>query len=61
MKLLGLNILTDAQLEEWKEKEKKSLFEQHAKKAGYLVKPWKGKKNEKMDGRKNKRMEFKNI
>ena len=57
MRVLGFNILTDAQLEEWKEKEKKSLFEKHAKKAGYLVKPWKGKKNEKMDGRQNKTVE----
>lgn len=40
---------------------KQSLFEKQAKKAGYLVKPWKGKKNEKMDGRQNKRMEYKNI
>ena len=40
---------------------KKSLFEKHAKKAGYLVKPWKGKKNEKLDRRKNKRVELTNV
>lgn len=39
----------------------KSLFEKQSKKAGYLVKPWKGEKNEKVDRRKNKRMEFANI
>lgn len=39
----------------------KSLFEKQSKKAGYLVQPWKGGKNEKMDRRKNKRMEFANI
>lgn len=42
-------------------KASKSLFEKQCKKAGYLVQPWKGDKNEKMDRRKNKRMEFANI
>lgn len=39
----------------------KSLFEKQCKKSGYLVQPWKGGKDEKLDRRKNKRMEFTNI
>lgn len=42
-------------------KASKSLFEKQCKKAGYLVQPWKGEKNEKLDRRKNKRMELANI
>ena len=39
----------------------KSLFEKQCKKAGYLVQPCKGGKNEKMDRRKNKRVELADI